>query len=213
MKLYSYFRSSAAFRVRIALNLKGLNYETVAVNLIQGEQRGESYLQRSPQGLVPTLELDNGESLIQSLAICEYLDEQYPEPSLLPGDAVGRARVRALTQVIACDIHPLNNLRVLKYLTDHLHDAEENKLDWYRHWVHVGFQALERMLATSDDTGEFCHGDRPTLADVCLLPQVFNGRRYDCDLTSYPTITRISANCETMPAFIEAAPERQLDAP
>jgi maleylpyruvate isomerase len=212
MKLYSYFRSSAAYRVRIVLHLKGIDYETVPVNLIQSEQRGESYLERSPQGLVPALELDSGESLLQSLAICEYLDEQYPEPPLMPGDAVGRARVRALAQVIACDIHPLNNLRVLKYLTDHLHDAEENKLEWYRRWVHAGFQALERMLATSASTGEFCHGDQPTLADVCLVPQVFNARRYDCDLAACPTVTRISANCEALPAFADAAPERQPDA-
>jgi maleylpyruvate isomerase len=212
MKLYSYFRSSAAFRVRIALNLKGLEYDTVPVNLIQSEQRDEHYLELSPQGLVPSLELDDGTTLVQSLAICEYLDEQYADPPLLPVDPASRARVRALAQVVACDIHPLNNLRVLKYLTDHLHDAEENKLEWYRHWVHVGFQALERMLATSPETGEFCHGDQPTLADVFLLPQVFNARRYDCDLSAYPSITRIASNCEALPAFAEAAPERQPDA-
>ncbi|MCW8194772.1 maleylacetoacetate isomerase [Proteobacteria bacterium 005FR1] len=213
MKLYSYFRSSAAFRVRIALNLKGLDFETVPVNLIQSKQREDAYLERSPQGLVPTLELDSGESLVQSLAICEYLEEQYPEPPLLPRGALARARVRALTQVIACDIHPLNNLRVLKYIAEQQTDGEEKKLEWYRHWVHTGFQALDRMLAASNDTGDFCHGDEPTLADVVLVPQVFNARRYDCDLTSYPNITRISANCEALPAFIEAEPARQPDAP
>lgn len=213
MKLYSYFRSSAAYRVRIALNLKGLDYEIVPVSLIQGEQRSESYLERNPQGLVPALELDNGSVLTQSGAICEYLEEVHPVPPLLPDGAEARARVRAIKDLIACDIHPLNNLRVLKYLTDHLHDSEENKLEWYRHWIRTGFDALERFLSTGADTGDFCHGGQPGMAEVFLLPQVYNARRFDCDLSAYPTIARIAAACESLPAFAKAHPDVQADAP
>lgn len=209
MKLYSYFRSSAAYRVRIALNLKGLDYDTVPVSLIQGEQRSESYLERNPQGLVPALELDNGAVLTQSLAICEYLEESYPVPPLLPDGAEARARVRAIIDLIACDIHPLNNLRVLKYLTDHLHDSEENKLEWYRHWIRTGFEALERMLSRSPETGDFCQGDELTLAEVFLVPQVYNALRFDCDLTAYPTISRIATACDSVPAFVQAHPDAQ----
>lgn len=210
MKLYSYFRSSAAYRVRIALNLKGPDYDIVPVSLIKGEQRGESYLERNPQGLVPALELDSGTVLTQSLAICEYLEERYPVPPLLPDGAEARARVRAITDLIACDIHPLNNLRVLRYLTDHLRDTEENKLEWYRYWIRTGFEALERMLSSSPDTGDFCHGGEPTLAEVFLVPQVYNALRFDCDLTAYPTINRIASACESMPAFVQAHPDAQV---
>lgn len=212
MKLYGYFRSSAAYRVRIALNLKGLAYEQVAVNLVNGEQRGGDNLARNPQGLVPTLEPDDDTRLTQSLAICEYLDERYPDPPLLPSDAEGRARVRALAQAVACDIHPLNNLKVLRYLTGELGIGEEAKLAWYRHWIRSGFDALETLLAGSPATGAFCHGDAPTLADVCLVPQVFNARRFECDLSNYPTLRRITEHCDTLDVFRHAAPDMQPDA-
>ncbi|MDI5889824.1 maleylacetoacetate isomerase [Halomonas rhizosphaerae] len=210
--LYGYFRSSAAYRVRIALNLKGLAYDQVPVNLVKGEQRTEANVARHPQGLVPTLETDDGVQLIQSLAICEFLDEVHPEPPLLPADAEGRARVRALAQLVACEIHPLNNLRVLKYLVGELGVGEEAKLAWYRHWIAEGFDALEGMLSREAGTGDFCHGDTPTLADLCLVPQVFNAERFACDLSAYPTIQRITANCRALPAFRQAAPEAQPDA-
>lgn len=210
--LYGYFRSSAAYRVRIALNLKGLGYEQAVVDLVKGEQRTAQNLSRNPQGLVPTLETDDGVRLTQSLAICEYLDERHPEPPLLPADAEGRARVRALAQLVACEIHPLNNLRVLKYLVGELEVDEDAKLAWYRHWIAEGFEALEGMLSREAGTGEFCHGDTPTLADLCLVPQVFNAERFACDLSVFPTIQRITAHCRALPAFRQAAPEAQSDA-
>lgn len=210
--LYGYFRSSAAYRVRIALNLKGLVYDQAPVNLVKGEQRGEANLARHPQGLVPVLETDDGTPLTQSLAICEYLEECHPEPTLLPTVAQGRARVRALAQLVACEIHPLNNLKVLKYLVGELGLDDEAKLAWYRHWIAEGFHALEASLTLDAGSGEFCHGDTPTLADVCLVPQVYNAERFECDLSAYPTIRRIVANCRALPAFQEAAPEAQPDA-
>ncbi|OEY65958.1 maleylacetoacetate isomerase [Marinobacter sp. X15-166B] len=210
--LYSYFRSSAAYRVRIALNLKGVEYDQASINLVKGEQRETANLRRNPQGLVPSLVTDQGDTLTQSLAICEYLDERYPRPALLPEDAPGRARVRALAQLIACEIHPLNNLRVLKYLVRELGVDEDGKLDWYRHWVAEGFSALEAMLSGGTGGGDFCHGDAPTLADICLVPQVYNAERFACDLTPYPAIRRITANCRALAAFAQAAPEAQPDA-
>ena len=210
--LYGYFRSSAAYRVRIALNLKGLAFEQALVNLVKGEQRGQENLDRNPQGLVPTLETDEGVQLTQSLAICEYLEERYPEPALLPADAEGRARVRSLAQIVACEMHPLNNLKVLKYLVHELKLDEEAKLAWYRHWIAEGFAALEARLAGEAATGDFCHGDTPTLADLCLVPQVFNAERFECDLSAYPTIQRITANCRALDAFHRASPGEQPDA-
>lgn len=210
--LYGYYRSSAAFRVRIALNLKGLDYQQAPVNLVKGEQRGAANLARNPQGLVPSLVTDNGLVLNQSLAICEYLDETHPEPPLLPADAEERARVRALAQLVACEVHPLNNLRVLKYLVGELGVDDDAKLAWYRHWIAEGFQALETMLSREAGSGDFCHGDTPTLADICLVPQVFNAERFECDLSAYPRIRRITANCRAQPAFQQAAPEAQPDA-
>ncbi|TDR51852.1 maleylacetoacetate isomerase [Halomonas ventosae] len=210
--LYGYFRSSAAYRVRIALNLKGLAYDQAPLNLVQGEQLAETNLARNPQGLVPSLITDEGVTLTQSMAICEYLDERYPEPPLLPEDITERARVRALAQVVACEIHPLNNLRVLKHLVGELGVDEETKLAWYRHWIAEGFQALESLLTAEAGTGDFCHGDTPSLADICLVPQVYNAERFECDLSAYPTIQRISANCRALPAFQQAAPEAQPDA-
>lgn len=210
--LQGYFRSSAAYRVRIVLNLKGLAYEQAPVDLVAGEQRAEGYLADNPQGLVPTLVTDDGRRLTQSLAICEYLEEVHPEPALLPEDPAERARVRALAQLVACEMHPLNNLRVLKYLTGELGVDEAAKLGWYRHWVHEGFTALEAMLSREAGSGEFCHGDTPTLADACLVPQVFNAERFECDLSAYPRIRRIADNARALDAFRLAAPGEQPDA-
>lgn len=214
MNLYSYFRSSAAYRVRIALNLKQLPCEILPVHLLRdgGEQHQPAYRAVNPAGLVPALE-DQGQVLIQSLAIIEYLEEQYPQtPSLLPGNAADRARIRGIAQTIACDIHPLNNLRVLQYLSGTLGLGDEQKTAWYRHWVAEGLGAVERLLAGDSRTGAFCHGDSPTLADCCLVPQVFNAERFGCDLSGLPTITCIVANCQALEAFRQAAPERQPDA-
>lgn len=214
MNLYSYFRSSAAYRVRIALNLKQLPCEILPVHLLRdgGEQHQPAYRAVNPVGLVPALE-DQGQVLIQSLAIIEYLEEQYPQtPSLLPGNAADRARIRAIAQTIACDIHPLNNLRVMQYLGSTLGLGDEQKTAWYRHWVAEGLGAVERLLAGDSRTVAFCHGDSPTLADCCLVPQVFNAERFGCDLSALPTIVRIVANCQALEAFRQAAPERQPDA-
>jgi maleylacetoacetate isomerase len=213
LKLYGYWRSSAAYRVRIALELKGLTYESVPVHLVRdgGEQRKPSYRRINPQGRVPALEHD-GRVLTQSLAIIEYLDETWPEPALLPSTAAARARVRALAQLVACDIHPLNNLRVLQYLANELGRSEDARNDWYRHWIEDGFDALEALLAGSTETGRYCHGNEPGLADVLLVPQVYNARRYQCDLTPYQTITRIEQACNALAAFDRARPERQPDA-
>lgn len=212
MKLYSYFRSSAAYRVRIALNLKKLPHETAYIHLLKdgGEQRSAAYAALNPQKLVPSLETEEG-VFTQSLAIIEYLEEVSPEIPLLPTDPAGRARVRTIAQLIACDIHPLNNLRVLQYLQQHLGAGEAVKNAWYIHWITEGFDALEQLLQ-SPQTGRFCHGDSPTLADCCLVPQVYNARRFHMDLSPYPTLSRISAECETLPAFAAAAPENQADA-
>lgn len=209
MQLYDYFRSSAAYRVRIVTNLKGIELEQVPVNLVKGEQRSDTNLSRNAQGLVPTLVTNDGESLTQSLAICEYLEECFPEPALLPSDPIARARVRALCQVIACEIHPLNNLRVLKHLTGELGLSDDDKLAWYRHWVRLGFDAVEAMLDASSD---FCHGDNPTLADVCLVPQVFNAERFECDLGPYPRIRAVTERARALDAFARAAPGKQADA-
>ena len=200
--------------MRIALNLKGMPYTAVPVHLVKdgGQHRSAAYRARNPQALVPAFELEDGTVLTQSLAIMEYLDEVQPEPALLPADAIGRARVRALAQAIACDLHPVNNLRVLQYLSQQLGISAEQKDAWYRHWVATGLQGLEVLLADHPSTGRFCHGDTPTLADCCLVPQLYNARRFQCPLDAYPTIQRIAAACETLPAFQQAAPEVQPDA-
>ncbi len=211
MKLYNYFRSSAAYRVRIALNLKGLAYEYIAVHLTKGEQRAPAYLTLNAQALVPTL-VDDGRTLTQSLAIIEYLDERHPNPSLLPATPDERARVRAIALAIACDIHPLNNLRVLRYLTHVLNADENTKNAWYTHWIEVGLASLETQLANDAATRAFCHGDAPTIADICLVPQLANARRYAIPLDAYPTLLRIDRNCAELAAFADAAPERQPDA-
>ena len=210
MKLHGYFRSSAAFRLRIALNLKGLEYEQAFVHLRRGDQSRPEFLGVNPQGLVPALEID-GHTLIQSLPIIEYLDECHPQPPLLPSDAAGRARVRALAAIVACDIHPLNNLRVLRYLARPLGHDQAAIGDWYNHWIDSGFRALERLLAEDPRTGAFCHGDAPGLADIALVPQVVNAERYRLDVAPYPTIMRIFATCMTLDAFAAAHPARQPD--
>ncbi|SCK08079.1 maleylacetoacetate isomerase [Vogesella sp. LIG4] len=208
--LYGYFRSSAAYRVRIALNLKGLAYEQQPVSLVKGEQRGSDYLALNPQGLVPAL-LDKGVLLTQSLAICEYLEDAYPDtPALLPVAPALRAQVRAVAQSIACDIHPINNLRVLNYLKNELQQPEEARNAWYRHWVAAGFAALEQQLAAT--AGQYCFGDVPTLADACLLPQVFNAHRFNVDMAPYPLLAAIAGRLEHVPAFAAAHPSRQPDA-
>jgi len=210
MKLYGFFRSSAAFRLRIALNLKKLDYETTAIHLRRNDQSKSSYLAVNPQGLVPTLD-DGGRTLIQSLAIIEYLDETYPDPPLLPKTAEDRARVRALAEIVACDIHPINNLRVLRYLMHSLGHDETAIASWYNHWIATGFQALERLLADDARTGAFCHGDAPGLADTALVPQVVNAERYRLDLAPYPTIIRIFESCMKLEAFAAAHPNKQPD--
>src|SRR6478672_6678150 len=213
MRLYDYFRSSAAYRVRIALNLKGIAPdERTYVHLRMGSQRAQDYLALNPQGLVPALALDDGHVLTQSLAIIEYLDETHPEPPLLPEHPAARARVRAVALQIACEIHPLNNLRVLNYLIGTLGVAREQKDGWYRYWIDVGFEALDKALARDRATGRFCHGDAPTLADVCLVPQMANARRFNIDMSPYPTLTRIESACQALAAFSDAAPARQPDA-
>jgi maleylacetoacetate isomerase len=208
MKLYGYFRSSAAFRVRIALNLKKLDYETAAIHLRRNDQSRPDYLAVNPQGLVPTLD-DGGRRLIQSLAIIEYLDETYPDPPLLPRTPEDRAHVRALAEIVACDIHPINNLRVLRYLTYSLDETAIGA--WYNHWIVVGFQALEQLLASDSGTGSFCYGNTPGLADIALVPQVVNAERYRLDLSPYPTITRIFDSCMKLEPFAAAHPSKQPD--
>lgn len=209
MRLYDYWRSSSAYRVRIALRLKGVDYASVPVNLRQGVQRTLDYLAHNPQGMVPALEVGEG-TLTQSLAILEWLEETHPRPPLLPAEPWARAQVRSLALLVACEIHPLDNLRVLQHLRHRL-GLEEREVDaWYRHWVVEGFAALERRLAAT--AGTYCWGDAVTMADLCLVPQVYNARRYACDLEPFPTILRIDAACRKLPAFAEASPERQPDA-
>src|SRR5687767_3472537 len=208
MKLYSFFRSSAAYRVRIALNLKGLGYEYLPVHLSRGggEQLRPDFLRVNPQALVPVLE-DGAQVLSQSLAIIEYLDETHPDPPLLPKTPAERARVRALAQTIACEIHPLNNLRVLNYLTQVAGVSDEAKNAWYRHWVAEGFKSLEARLAGNPAPGKFYHADMPGIADCCLVPQMFNARRFKCDLSPYPTLVAIDQRCQALEAVQRAAPE------
>ncbi len=210
MKLFGFFRSSAAFRVRIALNLKGLAYENVPIHLRRNDQQRPEYLGVNPQGLVPTLE-DDGRTLIQSLAIIEYLDETRPEPPLLPPLPAERARVRALAEIVACDIHPIDNLRVLRYLSHSFGRGESDIALWYNHWIDAGFRALEALLAHDPQTGIFCHGDRPGLADVALVPQVVNAGRYHLDMAPYPTIARIFESCIKLDPFRAAHPDNQPD--
>lgn len=211
MKLYNYFRSSASFRVRIALALKGLPYEYAPVHIAKGDHKKPPYSDISADTLVPLLELDDGQRLSQSMAIIEYLDELHPEPRLLPADALGRARVRALSETIACEIHPLNNLRVLKYLVRDLHLDDEAKNNWYRHWVREGLEAFERQLAQLPPS-VYCYGDTPTLADCCLVPQIFNGQRFNCDFSGLPRTMAAFEACMKLEAFQASQPSRCPDA-
>ncbi len=211
MKLYGYFRSSAAYRVRIALNLKNIAVEHVSVHLLKdgGQQKLPEHVARNPQGLVPALELDDGSLLTQSLAIIEYLDAIEPQPHLVPADPLAAAKVRAVALAIACEIHPLNNLRVLNYLKGELQHSQEEADRWYRHWVlEGGLNAVEQMLPGD----AFCFGGSPTLADCCLVPQLFNARRFNVPLDHLPKILRAEQSCAAMPAFAEAHPARQADA-
>ncbi|TRZ54700.1 MAG: maleylacetoacetate isomerase [Rhodocyclaceae bacterium] len=212
LRLYTYFRSSAAFRVRIALNLKGLPYDSIPIHLLRdgGQQHTPDYRATSPLGTVPALETGDG-IITQSLAIIEYLEETHPIPALLPAGPTARARVRSIAQTIACEIHPLNNLRVLTYLKNTLTVDEAATKAWYCHWVGAGLAAVETMLKASSETGEYCHGDVPTMADCCLVPQVFNARRFNCSLEAMPTIRRIVGRCESLDAFQRAAPDNQAD--
>ena len=209
MELYNYFRSSASYRVRIGLALKGLDYDYHAVHLPKNEHTAESYAAVSASRLVPLLK-DGAHTLTQSLAILEYLDETHPEPPLLPSSPLERARVRALALDIACEIHPLNNLRVLRYLVGPMKLAEDDKNRWYRHWVETGLEVVERQLAAQPAT--FCHGDTPTLADICLVPQIFNAQRFDCRLDHVPNVMRVFHACMALPAFEQTRPERCPDA-
>jgi maleylacetoacetate isomerase len=203
VRLYDYFRSSACYRVRIALNLKGMTYETVPTNIVKGAQDTPEFIAKNPQHFVPMLEID-GLQLTQSLAIIDYLDASHKEPRLVPADAAARAKVLAMALVIACDVHPLNNLRVLRYLDDGLGIAQDKRDDWYRHWVAEGFAALEILAA---DAGAFLSGPTPGVADICLVPQMYNARRLNLDLAPYPTLVRIDAGACTLPAFRAAHPD------
>jgi len=209
VKLHTYFRSTAAYRIRIALNLKGIDYDLVPLNLFTGEQKNTEFLNLNPDGLIPVLEHD-GDVLTQSMAILEYLEEVYPPTPLLPNSAQTRAFVRAIAQTIVSDIHPLNNLRVQKYLAEQLVVGESQKLEWYHHWVKQGFDGLEQRLAKA--SGKFCVGDSVTLADVCLIPQVYNAHRFDCPMDTYPNINRINQHCLGLSSFANAAPDNQPDA-
>ncbi len=213
IELFSYWRSSAAYRVRIGLNLKGLPHRITPVHLVRegGEQHSAAYAALNPQELVPTLR-HGGRVLQQSMAILEYLDEVFPATPLLPSDAEGRARVRALAQLVACDLHPLNNLRVMQYLERTLQASAEARTAWTLHWMAEGLAAMETLLADHVATGTFCHGDQPGLADACLVPQLYNAHRFGLALAPYPTLQRIEAACLALPAFDAARPEHQIDA-
>jgi len=211
MKLYNFSRSSASYRVRIVANLKGITYDYASVNLMRGESRQPAYEALNPQGRVPALE-DNGRLIPQSMAICEYLEETHPNPPILPTDPVGRARVRALALMVACEIHPTGGGRAQNYLTALLNADANKRAEWGRHWMGEGFREIEAMLTGSTDTGRFCHGDTPTMADAFLIPQVYNAERTDVDLAPFPTIRRIYQECNKLEAFAKAAPENQPDA-
>jgi maleylacetoacetate isomerase len=211
MKLYTFYRSSAAYRVRLALNIKRLTCEHIPKAFAKNEHRAPDYLALNPQGLIPALEHD-GAVLSQSLAIIEFLDEKYPDPPLLPAEPLARAQIRSISLAIACDIHPLNNLRVLNYLRRELQQSDDRVNAWYRHWITVGFTGLEQQVRAYSGGARFCHGDALSIADICLVPQVYNARRFNTDLTPFPTLVAISTHLESLPAFAAARPEAQADA-
>jgi len=213
MKLYTFFRSSASYRVRIALNLKGLTYEQAPIHLRRGggEQLSAAYKAINPQALVPTLE-DNGKVLTQSLAIIEYLEEKHPSPPLLPKEPADKALVRSMAMVIACEVHPIQNLRVLNYVKKEYNQTDEQVNRWAQQWIDLGLSALEQMIVAQSKPVKYCFGAAPTLADICLVPQLGNARRYGCDLSRYPNILAIEKDCMALPAFANAAPEKQPDA-
>ena len=211
MRLYSYYRSSAAYRVRIALALKGVNYDYVAVNLLRAQQKSGDYMAKNPQGLVPALETDDGELIAQSVAIMEWLEETGAGPALLPADPLLRARVRSAVNSIACDVHPLNNISVLNHLQNPLGVSPEQVQAWYAQWIYRGYDAIEKTLEAH--SGRCCFGDEPSMADACLIPQTYNALRFKVDISDYPNIQRVCAHCNTLPAFVSAAPENQPDAP
>lgn len=211
MKLYSYFRSSAAYRVRIGLNLKGVAHELVSVNLLKGEHLGQAYKALQPQGLVPCIQLESGEVITQSGAILAYIEAKYPQHSFMPEDLMDAVKVRSIVDMIACDIHPVNNLRVLKYLSNELAIEDEQKQQWYRHWIEQGFEAIERLLAPENTQSAFAMGDQVTMVDVYLVPQVYNALRFKVDMQAYPRIMRAYQACNELDAFIQAAPENQPD--
>jgi len=207
LKLYDYFRSSASYRVRIALNLKNLGYDAIPVHLVNngGEQFSANYLAINPQSLVPALDI-GGKIITQSLAIIEYLDEIQPDPALLPADPLTRALARAFALTIAADIHPLNNLRITKYLTENFHISDAEKTQWYHHWMIKGFTALEQQIVATGARTPFCFGTTPSIADICLVPQMFNARRFQCDITAFPNLHRIDEHCQQQTAFNLARP-------
>ena len=213
MKLYTFFRSSASYRVRIALNMKSLAYEQMPIHLRRGggEQLGATYKAINPQALVPTID-DNGKILTQSLAIIEYLEETHPNPPLLPANPADRALVRSMAMIVACEVHPIQNLRVLNFVKKEYNQTDAQVNRWAQHWIDLGLTALELMILAQSNRGNFCFGDAPTLADICLIPQLGNARRYGCDLSKYPKILAIEKTCMALPAFANAAPEKQPDA-
>lgn len=209
MKLYSYFRSSASYRVRIALNLKNLPYDIAPVHLVKGEQKSDDYKAKNPSGLIPALELENGKVITQSMAILDFLENEYPAVPSLPKDNADRAIVLSMCHIIACDTHPLNNLRVLQYLTNELNISDKQKQDWYAHWITVNFTALEELLKVH--SGKYSFGDSVTWADICLIPQVYNANRFKVDLSAFPNILKVVENCNQLDEFIKASPEKQVD--
>jgi len=211
MKLYTYYRSSAAYRVRIAMNLKGIEYDSVSVSLLDKTHKSDKYLQLNPQGLVPALELDDGTVFAQSTAILEYLEETHSDTPLLPADPVHRGQVRSLANNIACDIHPLNNLRIQHYLRDELGADQAQVAQWYARWIHAGFSSIEKILA--EGNGRFCFDDKPGMADCYLIPQVYNAMRFNVDLDQYPAILSVYNHCNTLEAFQLAHPDQQADRP
>ncbi len=208
MELFTYYRSSAAYRVRIALNFKGIQYDAMPINLLTGEHKGEEYQRISPQGLVPALRLDDRKIMTQSTAILEWLEESHPSPALLPDDSYQRGVVRSWANIVACDIHPIDNLRVLNYLVGELGANDEQKQAWYQHWIKLGFDVLESQIKATP----YCHGDQVSMADIYLIPQVYNALRFKFDMTNYPKILSVYERCNQLDAFIQAAPENQPDA-